>query len=716
MRDYLKSIGAHFICMEISNYKNANHWRAVFHTPQYKRELESSSSVARDVWNPHVGYVALSFPNHNIIDVDWKDDFVPSAKQATSMASLKKNFPWYPSMTKQVHGCHIIVPKERFKNCPSKGDPRMLFLCDVGKKNIVEVLTQKPPILKLELFSKYKIPNTTMSPPMLDFYEYSPPSLLVKETENRAVENIAVEPKQVTFADDKPNAELRKYLALLSDERADDYEMWLKVTRVSKMENDKSAWQDFSKRSAKYNADENERIWNSVHDSRVTLGTIKHWAREDSPRELCSYADVKKRFEKDGYAELYEGATLLRGKVELSEQAFKRCAAQYRYFDPKDEKMKSLYPRWIADEERRVVTRLVFRPYNPLQENTVLDTELNTAPPFKFEYIENYDPEPLADFRKLCRAMCSTDSDAEWLLSFFAHMLQHPSVNPQTLVVIKGSMEGAGKDTLCKTMAKLLGETYFSSVDDPSLIFGGFNGPLSHKILVQMNECQSMQTRTFWPNIKQLVTVNVNMINEKYSKPREQANCVRIVMCSNEMNPSDVGRRPFITNVSYVHKLPKTFFQKWYAGLESQEFLNNLASGLLNVELLDVTTPPLTRVKEIKEEEKIYASHRLFQNICTGKVRGEERNCGMCFKFNDLLHEYTTQLEAEQCKDANHKKVKKMLTDVINEFNEVINRNKLVKINDKVLRMVCFEVAKLEKCLKEAGKWSTPELLEELGL
>lgn len=86
--------------------------------------------------------------------------------------------------------------------------------------------------------------------------------------------------------------EVKALLNLISDERADSRSDWFAIGsclwNVTKGDDDGlMAWLEFSEQSDKYNEAECICIWNSMKAYNYTIGTLKHYAKTDSPHEYA---------------------------------------------------------------------------------------------------------------------------------------------------------------------------------------------------------------------------------------------------------------------------------------------------------------------------------------------------------------------------------------------------------------------------------------------
>lgn len=92
-------------------------------------------------------------------------------------------------------------------------------------------------------------------------------------------------------------AEVGELLPLISDKRAEDRSDWLAVGfclwNITKGDEDGlMAWLEFSDRSEKCNEAECICLWNTMRENNYTLGTLKYYAKTDSPRD---YAEICKQ-------------------------------------------------------------------------------------------------------------------------------------------------------------------------------------------------------------------------------------------------------------------------------------------------------------------------------------------------------------------------------------------------------------------------------------
>ncbi|KAG1656968.1 hypothetical protein FOA52_004354 [Chlamydomonas sp. UWO 241] len=86
---------------------------------------------------------------------------------------------------------------------------------------------------------------------------------------------------------------VKKLVDLLDVRRADAYDDWIRLGWCLRNIDDRldGAWEDFSKRSAKYETGACTRLWNRMREGGLGIGTLHMWAKQDNPE---GYVDVIK--------------------------------------------------------------------------------------------------------------------------------------------------------------------------------------------------------------------------------------------------------------------------------------------------------------------------------------------------------------------------------------------------------------------------------------
>lgn len=122
---------------------------------------------------------------------------------------------------------------------------------------------------------------------------------------------------------DYDNDELEKLLSMLSKDRVNDYDDWITIGMAiynTTNSHGFSIWDEWSKKSQKYDYNECKRKWTSFKrnsSQKVTLGTIVYWCKEDNP-ELYNEFKIKRKSDKMIIQKYPELELDLGGTIEVS--------------------------------------------------------------------------------------------------------------------------------------------------------------------------------------------------------------------------------------------------------------------------------------------------------------------------------------------------------------------------------------------------------------
>ena len=300
--------------------------------------------------------------------------------------------------------------------------------------------------------------------------------------------------------------------------------------------------------------------------------------------------------------------------------------ASRKYWYKNDEGKKTkLFDDWLEDETARTFRKVVYVPYSNHIPADIPDDVFNTATPFTFEYVpkEERNQTALPLFTELVAGLSEDVDGREYTIDYFAHMIQKPTERPEIMLLFK-SHGGAGKDTLTKTITKILGSAHCETVDDMGLLFGQFNSCIANKLFITMNEVDGKQGGTYIEKLKNRLTAEEMSITFKGKDPYSQVNIFRSVCYSNNSNPipieSGSARRLHANQVPADSRLSPEFFTKYYNCLDDEHWINSLASELCDFDLtqFNVRRPPKSRSLASKIQDKIHPLHKFLQDICEG--------------------------------------------------------------------------------------------------
>ena len=109
-------------------------------------------------------------------------------------------------------------------------------------------------------------------------------------------------------------------------------------------------------------------------------------------------------------------------------------------------------------------------------------------------------------FKKHILILCDNNEEQQnILLSWIAHIFQHPDAKSLNPVLISG--EGAGKGTLLKIISRLCGRSKVLETANPlEYVFGKFNDTMTDAIVVNINECSKKDMIQVVEQLKELVS------------------------------------------------------------------------------------------------------------------------------------------------------------------------------------------------------------------
>jgi hypothetical protein len=84
---------------------------------------------------------------------------------------------------------------------------------------------------------------------------------------------------------------------------------------------------------------------------------------------------------------------------------------------------------------------------------------------------------------------CKGNTDyADYVLNWYAHILQRPWDKTRVSLSVKSRLEGAGKTIVDESVGVVIGEKYYVEISDESQVLGQFTSVLANKLLVVMDE------------------------------------------------------------------------------------------------------------------------------------------------------------------------------------------------------------------------------------
>jgi len=166
--------------------------------------------------------------------------------------------------------------------------------------------------------------------------------------------------------------------------------------------------------------------------------------------------------------------------------------------------------------------------------------------------------------------------DADYVLDYLAHMIQHPFEKPDTCIVIYG-VKGLGKDFLLSQITKyVVGHVHCASYDRMAQMFDHYDVARLNCTLIHAQEVTPDETRKYYSTLQSMITADTLTVNPKGAKAISYKNCHRMILTTNHpscVSRADEERRYFQVTASTKFKGQFDFWS------ETDKLLNNAEGG-----------------------------------------------------------------------------------------------------------------------------------------
>ena len=483
-------------------------------------------------------------------------------------------------------------------------------------------------------------------------------------------------PKDVKTDDEKVDEnKFSELLLLLKDERANNYESWMKIGMILKNENDGllGVFVDFSKRGSNYKGfNDINKFWNGFKkDGSLKIGTLCLMAKEDDEKKFKKWQAKYKIENKDEYIKMKEA-------VE-KELFFVKNMSCFGYTDPDEELLlksrqdigliyshlqyndKSFIDQWLKDESRRSYQKIDFIPNNtnPLIYNTFKGFKYNNNNPInndKLNVILNFIDE----------IFNNNKNDVNIMLDWIAWIRQRPERKTEKAVVMYSDTQGIGKNTLIHFINKIL--TYTTIINDIKDLCRNFNSQIANKLLICGDEVKS-KAREIRDDLKNMITRTDFILEKKNQDQMKISDYSNYIFTSNNANafyiePTD---RRFILFEMTNTPLSEEKSNELYKLLNDKEALESLDTFLKNRVIPEKLIAPMTDYKRKLIAQSLPAYIQMV--YCDYKPFSQPRKWTL-----HELHEIAIHYAKSHYLESTFSR-EKMSKDFKKEFKEYYNRN-----------------------------------------
>jgi len=523
------------------------------------------------------------------------------------------------------------------------------------------------------------------------YNEYKPNEY--KPNENKPNEN---NNNDFNFIDGKTKKDfIIKLVDILDNDRSDDWRKWRDIGFIIKGElgaNGFDIFNDFSKRSDKYNLKKVRDFFDSIKDidNKLTLKSLLSVAKKDNNDEYkIIYKEFIKPIEKENKKNKNDIVNIddinlsnneitkknyLKIKIEFEKTHFKIINpllyitnglnddliinSKKNFCDTYENLLylkwndwhqvfinSSFVEDWLKDPDMRTYYKMDFLPGEIAPDNvynSFTGFEAENKKLFNIDINESL-------LMKHIKNIFVEDACIEFHLNQMASMLQYPTKPTQVCQLLK-SKQGVGKDTLYDFYGNnIFGSKYYINTDNPNLLFGKFNTEIENKILVVLNEAQGADTFKIDNIIKMAITRNTIDIEHKGCKPYKVKSCANYVGLSQHTTSfkiEETDRRftaqecnnKIIGNVKY--------FDELHAEIKSGKLDKAFYNFLMNRDIKHITNlqsiRPLTKLYKTMKEYNIPLLTKFLIEIVEKYINATEKS----FKSSDLFNDFNAYITA----------------------------------------------------------------------
>ena len=157
----------------------------------------------------------------------------------------------------------------------------------------------------------------------------------------------------------------------------------------------------------------------------------------------------------------------------------------------------------------------------------------------------------------------------QWLMGYFAHMIQKPYERPLTTLVFQGR-KGTGKNALVDRVGNLLGSRHYLVAHDGRYLTSNFNGHMDSCLCLVLDEAFWSGDKAAEGKLKGITTSPTIMIERKGKEAYLVDNLVRLIVIGNEewLVPASADERRYAV------------FQVGEGNMQDNDFFTNMRVNL----------------------------------------------------------------------------------------------------------------------------------------
>ncbi len=325
---------------------------------------------------------------------------------------------------------------------------------------------------------------------------------------------------------------------------------------------------------------------------RITLRTLlqkTNTARREATRaenrERCAHEDIPLLVERLSADEVEARFVYISGTDSVGDKNNPRAvrsfaSARNHYAASKasagqDGAVTNAFALWKGRAGRETVDAVTWRPGFPRVTRSPDGlSAFNTYQPFNLppgEFHQQHADVFVQHVRLLFGDR--TDDFLDWL----AHIEQRPGTLPHQAWLHVATQTGVGRNLIASVLGRVWGSGVAQSFDLNSALDGGFNGELSQRTLVVVDEIRESgaDAHRRAQKLKSIITEAVRHINPKYGHQRAEFNCARWLMFSNFRSavPIEHGDRRIEIVIYDGPPMSEEYYADLYVLLDDPDFI-----------------------------------------------------------------------------------------------------------------------------------------------
>ena len=280
-------------------------------------------------------------------------------------------------------------------------------------------------------------------------------------------------------------------------------------------------------------------------DKKQQLTEFSVLGEKDPVHTDAKYLAMKKHYEdKEGWCKLQQPAGY--GRIVMSQDVKTfQIEDEITYFanvnfyvdiEGRKQPQKCNFAKvWVTDPDIKTYSKVVFDPLN--SDNKALNL-FSAYCQFKTDCkVVNID-KAFEHYKSLCGY---DNACFEYLMNYFAHIVQKPYERVNTAVVMYGS-EGIGKNIGVGFIGNIIGKQYWGESSSPEDLFGKFGKGMLNRIIFVYDEGEKKDTKAYMNRLKTLVSCDKLRVEPKGKDAYEVDNYCRLFFPTNEREPFPITK------------------------------------------------------------------------------------------------------------------------------------------------------------------------------